>query len=135
MADQRVKNRRNDESHNLKMKLRSQTITKDPEPSPLLIKTTPPEPISTPEAPTHLLEEEVQFRHNNLWQCCSGSFIDKRSAMFLVQVAVVFSALIFCMLQVADNEGDDTVWISLISAIVGNFMPSGLQPMLGDKHV
>ena len=121
-------------NHNFKMKLRSQTITKVPEPAPLIRK--PPEPQPLPEPPPPgLLEDEVQFQHDNLWRCCSGSVIDKRSAMFFVQVTVVLAALIFCMIQVADNQGDDTVWISLISAIVGNFMPSGMQPMLNEKHV
>lgn len=72
--------------------------------------------------------QDIEFEHANIWRCCSGNTIDKRGVIFTVQVTFVFICLCFCMHQIMyADDSDKTVWISLISAIIGNFMPSGMQ--------
>ena len=60
------------------------------------------------------------------WGCCSGGKIDSRLLTYLVQVSFALITLIFCMykLVIQDDENDNAVWVSLLSAIIGNFMPN-----------
>ena len=76
-------------------------------------------------------EEELEFQHENLWTCCSGGKIDKRGMIFIVQTFVVFLVLMFSMYMIAhaDEEQDVTVWVSIVSAIVGNFLPTNTNTL------
>lgn len=67
---------------------------------------------------------EIEFEHKNLWKCCGYTF-DKRLLEYCTQMLIILIALIFCMYEIiADHNSEtSTVWISLISAIVGNFLP------------
>lgn len=79
------------------------------------------------ENDTAACDDELTWAHENLWTCCSGGQIDKRGMIFVVQTVMVFIVLIFSMIMVftADEDTDYTVWVSIISAIVGNFLPTG----------
>ena len=76
------------------------------------------------------IENENEWVHENMWTCCSGSSIDKRGVIFIVQTVMVLIILIFCMYMICSSEpGEDyTVWVSIMSAIAGNFLPTG-NPM------
>ena len=73
---------------------------------------------------------DLKWAHENMWTCCSGTSIDKRGIIFIVQTFMVLIILIFCMYMICSAEdGEDyTVWVSIMSAIVGNFLPTG-NPM------
>jgi len=70
--------------------------------------------------------DEIEFEHENLWTCCSGGKIDKRGMIFIVQTFVVLLVLVFSMYMIghSDADTDVTVWVSIVSAIVGNFLPT-----------
>lgn len=72
--------------------------------------------------------EEPDCKKDVLWKCCSGGYADSRLLAYIVQVIFSFVALLFCMFKLSSpSAGEDvTVWVSLISAIVGNFMPSAV---------
>lgn len=76
-------------------------------------------------------KEERKFEHENYWLCCSGSTIDKRAITFITQTIMVLIILIFSMYMIvsADADNDITVWVSILSAIVGNFLPSQSSPL------
>lgn len=79
--------------------------------------------------------DEAQWRHETLWTCCSGSTVDKRAAIFIVQTIMIFIIMIFCMCMIilAEEHQDITVWVSLLSAIVGNFLPKNSHISKDDK--
>lgn len=75
---------------------------------------------------------EVHFRRETFWKsCCCDRVIDKRATQYFVQVGIGVSIMIFCMYKIAiaptrvcDTEDDTTVFIALISSLVGWFLPS-----------
>lgn len=81
--------------------------------------------------------QELGFRRANFWQCCGNCVIDKRSAQFFVHVLTGISVMIFCMAKIwnarpQNCDGDDvTVYFSLLSALVGFYMPS---PSINRTH-
>lgn len=79
----------------------------------------PPPPIE--ESPT-----QKEFERKNLWQCCSHATIDKRMITYLVQVCISCIVLLFCMFKLTylEDGEDPTIWVSLLSGIVGNYLPS-----------
>lgn len=68
-----------------------------------------------------------EFERKNFWECCCSEHIDKRMVTFLVQVFISVMTLMFCMMRIV-NHGEDsedpTIWVSLMSGIVGNYLPS-----------
>lgn len=58
------------------------------------------------------------------WVCCSGGKIDSRLLTYLVQVSFALITLFFCMYKLSSQSNDDAVWVSILSAIIGNFMPN-----------
>lgn len=80
--------------------------------------------------------EETKWRHETLWTCCSGTIVDKRAAIFIVQTLMIFIVMIFSMTMIfLSEDGDDvTVWVSIISAIVGNFLPKGSNVLLKPQN-
>lgn len=70
--------------------------------------------------------DDTEFEHENLWTCCSGGKIDKRGMIFIVQTSIVLMVLLFSMFMIAFGQEtqDATVWVSILSAIVGNFLPT-----------
>lgn len=94
-----------------------------------------PQKIPSPLTATHVIgspppiEEsptQKEFERKNLWQCCSSVTIDKRMITYLVQVCISCIVLLFCMFKLTHlDEGEDpTIWVSLLSGIVGNYLPS-----------
>ena len=75
-------------------------------------------------------DSEIQFRRSTFWKACCGQVIDKRATQFFVQVGMSASVMIFCMYKISVSKllectGEDTtVYFSLISAIIGWFLPS-----------
>lgn len=60
------------------------------------------------------------------WRCCSGGIIDNRLLTYIIQVLFSVISLFFCMFKLTTGtvDEDDSVWISIMSAIIGNFMPN-----------
>ena len=60
------------------------------------------------------------------WQFKKGR-VDRRFMIWLTQVVITLSVLVYCMFMLTSPNTTDerTIWISLLSAIVGNFLPSG----------
>jgi hypothetical protein len=72
-------------------------------------------------------EDRIDFEQKNLWRCY-GKIVDRRLISYIVQVTITLIVLGFCMYQIARKTTEDTtVWISILSAIAGNFMPNGLN--------
>lgn len=60
----------------------------------------------------------------NVYKCC-GTDIDRRVLQIILQIVVILTTLVFSMFMVSKSDGaDGTVWISIISALVGNHMPN-----------
>jgi len=66
------------------------------------------------------------FEHENYWKCGKRCIMDKRLLVYLVQVSFSFAVLMFAFYQISvtSENQDATIWISIVSLIVGNFMPS-----------
>lgn len=88
-----------------------------------------PDPADTLEraASTTTSINSSIFKQKNFWKCC-GDYLDRRLVTYMVQVTFTLITLLFCMIQVTVNRGENdqmsTIWVTLISAIVGNFMPT-----------
>jgi len=75
--------------------------------------------------------EELGFRRRTFWKSCCGQIIDRRATQFFVQVFIGAGVMIFCMAKIwqavplHDCTGEDTtVYFSLLSALVGFYIPS-----------
>lgn len=75
--------------------------------------------------------EELGFRRRTFWKSCCGQIIDRRATQFFVQVFIGIGVMIFCMAKIwqavplHDCTGEDTtVYFSLLSALVGFYIPS-----------
>jgi hypothetical protein len=74
--------------------------------------------------------DEIQFRRMTFWKSCCG-VVDKRAIQYFVQVFIGLVVILFCMYQitdapmrVCDSEDDNTVYVALISTVIGWFLPS-----------
>lgn len=81
----------------------------------------PQNPPTIEESPT-----QKEFERKNLWHCCHDIVIDKRLITYIVQVCISLIVLLFCMYKLTNQSSDEdpTIWVSLISGIVGNYLPS-----------
>jgi hypothetical protein len=75
--------------------------------------------------------EEMGFRRQTFWRSCCGLILDRRATQFFVQVCIGVSVMIFCMAKIWQAEylhgctGEDTtIYFSLLSALVGFYIPS-----------
>ena len=75
--------------------------------------------------------EELGFRRRTFWKSFCGQIIDRRATQFFVQVFIGAGVMIFCMAKIwqavplHDCTGEDTtVYFSLLSALVGFYIPS-----------
>lgn len=58
-----------------------------------------------------------------VWKCCCGTFSDEQ-VKYLVQIGFGASLLLFSMVQIIRKDGDVTVYYSMLSGIIGLFLPS-----------
>lgn len=71
-----------------------------------------------------------KFEQENYWKSCCGSIVDRRTLTYVVQVIASFGAIVFCMAKIwnADQQecsGEDiTIWVSLLSTIIGAYIPT-----------
>ena len=77
-------------------------------------------------------KSEREFKHQNLWIFC-GKTMDKRIIYIFVQILVTLITLVFSMIMTYYTNGEDTVYISLISTIVGNYLPNNLQQIRNNQ--
>lgn len=75
--------------------------------------------------------EELGFRRRTFWKTCCGQIIDRRATQFFVQVMIGSGVMLFCMAKIwqavplTGCTGEDTtVYFSLLSALVGFYIPS-----------
>lgn len=75
--------------------------------------------------------EELGFRRRTFWKSCCGQVIDRRATQFFVQVFIGAGVIIFCMAKIWQavplhgcTGEDTTVYFSLLSALVGFYIPS-----------
>lgn len=57
------------------------------------------------------------------WKCCCGTFSNEH-VKYLVQIAFGASIMLFSMIQIIRNDGDVTVYYSMLSGTMGLFLPS-----------
>jgi hypothetical protein len=78
---------------------------------------------------------ELGFRRETFWKACFGIVIDKRATQYFVQVVIGSCVMTFCMAKIwisnnCDTQEptcvrvDTTVYFSLLSALVGFYIPS-----------
>lgn len=69
---------------------------------------------------------QTEFERKNMWYCCGYEHIDKRMITYIVQVLISGIVLCFCMFKLSEKNPDSdlTIWVSLLSGIVGNYLPS-----------
>ena len=83
------------------------------------------------------INKEIEFKHENYWKSCRGSTVDKIVMTYFAQLLVSISVMAFCMIEIRDSNpqectGDDnTVWISILSGIVGAYLPKAIS--MGQK--
>lgn len=82
-------------------------------------------------------KNNLSFEQENYWKSCCGSIVDRRTLTYIVQVIASFGAIIFCMAKIwnADQQectGEDiTIWVSLLSTIIGAYIPTA--PLVNSK--
>jgi hypothetical protein len=74
---------------------------------------------------------DQSFVRQTFWKSCCGLMVDKRAIQYFVQVAIGSTVMFFCMMKIWHGgpnhvcTGEDiTVYISLLSAIVGFYIPA-----------
>lgn len=73
---------------------------------------------------------EMEFRRTTFWKSCCDSVIDRRATVFFTQVGIGAFVIIFAMAKLWMSQpyrcnGDDpSVFIGLISVILGWFVPA-----------
>lgn len=75
------------------------------------------------------LERNDSFRRNTYWKSCCSRTLDKRATIFFTQVAFGVLVVGFSMGQIiaidnCDPAGDSSIYISLITLVLGWFAPS-----------
>jgi hypothetical protein len=76
------------------------------------------------------MREEIKFKRQTFWKSCCGQVLDRRAIVFFVQVFIGFTVMAFCMVKIWTSEqldctGEDTTaYFSLLSALVGFYIPS-----------
>lgn len=75
--------------------------------------------------------EEMGFRRRTFWKSCCGQVIDRRAIQFFTQVLIGSTVMTFCMAKIWQaiplhgcTGEDTTVYFSLLSALVGYYIPS-----------
>ena len=75
--------------------------------------------------------EEIGFRRRTFWKSCCGAVVDRRAIQFFVQVIIGSGVMLFCMAKIWQavplhgcTGEDTTVYFSLLSALVGFYIPS-----------
>lgn len=76
-------------------------------------------------------KEELGFRRQTFWKSCCGCIVDRRIMQFFVQVFIGLIIIIFCMIKIfligpnySCSGEDPSVYFSLLSTIIGFFIPS-----------
>lgn len=57
------------------------------------------------------------------WRCCCGEFTNEH-VKYMVQIGFGGAVMLFSMVQIIRNEGDTTVYYSMLSGTMGLFLPS-----------
>jgi len=79
------------------------------------------------ESPTSR-HDRLEFERENVWSC-GRCRTDRRLLVYITQISVTLTTLIFCMIKIIlGDDGDITIWVSILSTIVGNFMPAIASP-------
>ena len=61
--------------------------------------------------------------HEDSWKCCCGEFTNDH-VKYMVQIGFGGAVMLFSMAQIIRNEGDTTVYYSMLSGTMGLFLPS-----------
>ena len=61
--------------------------------------------------------------HDDSWKCCCGEFTNEH-VKYIVQIGFGGTVMLFSMVQIIRNEGDTTVYYSMLSGTMGLFLPS-----------
>lgn len=77
-------------------------------------------------------QKEKEFQRENYWKSCCCGRTDKRILAYVTQVGFGVMTAGFCMYKLSSDIScsDEHVYVSLLSAIIGVFLPA---PSLG-KH-
>ena len=74
--------------------------------------------------------DELEFRRKTFWKSCCG-VVDRRAVQYIVQVTMGFFVMGFCMYRIidaptrrCDSEDNTTVFVAMISSLIGWFLPS-----------
>lgn len=77
--------------------------------------------------------EELEFRRDVMWKSCCGQVIDRRATQYFTQVIIGGIVMGFCMAKIytAEEDEDTTVYFSLLSTLVGFYIPA---PTMNNKQ-
>lgn len=77
--------------------------------------------------------EELEFRRDVMWKSCCGQVIDRRATQYFTQVVIGSIVMGFCMAKIytAEEGEDTTVYFSLLSTLVGFYIPA---PTMNSKQ-
>ena len=73
-----------------------------------------------------IVKNELEFKHDNTWQSCCFQ-ADKRFVTYIVQILFMIALFVFCVNRIVFFQGecsDQTVYIGLISGLIGWVLPS-----------
>jgi hypothetical protein len=58
------------------------------------------------------------------WTCCSNSKIDKRCVSYFTQVIFGMVIVAFSIFKLSTGDGDDPLYVGLLSSTIGIFLPT-----------
>ncbi len=64
-----------------------------------------------------------EYSQNSIWKSKCGKEIDSRLVQYMGSLAISLICLVFCVYQLTAGE-DSSVYISIITMILGVYMPS-----------
>ena len=82
-------------------------------------------------------EEEKEKEGHSLWHdpeddwSCGSLLIDRRCITYFVQTFLTLCVMIFAMIMLATRRSEESsvVWITILSTIAGNAMPTASLPV------
>lgn len=84
-------------------------------------------PVIASQQITQANDNENDNKSSNVWISRCGRVVDSRLLQYISSLSVTIFVLFFCIYQIISNEDDSSVYLTIISTILGIYLPSPLS--------
>jgi hypothetical protein len=67
--------------------------------------------------------EDIKSERSTMWKCCNIT-CNKSLVVYSTQMAILVMVILFSMSQIKNDSGNITVYIALLSSVIGYILPS-----------